>query len=145
MSDLSSAHTKLFEEGIKARRNVVGDAYVDKALEGGSSNFAKPMQELVTEFCWGSVWTRPGLSLKQRSLINIGMLCALNRGPELGNHVRGAIRNGLTPLEVREAILQVSVYCGMPAGLEGFKIAERIINDMVEKGEYKPEKEGELC
>jgi 4-carboxymuconolactone decarboxylase len=111
--DLSAIHQKLFEVGIAERRTVVGDAYVDKALQGGSSDFAKPMQELVTEFCWGSVWTRPGLERKQRSLINVGMLCALNRGPELGNHVRGAIRNGCTEVEVREAILQVSVYCGM--------------------------------
>ncbi|RFU27070.1 hypothetical protein B7463_g9273, partial [Scytalidium lignicola] len=111
--ELAKIHKTLFEVGIAERRNVVGDAYVDKALAGGSSEFAQPMQQLVTEFCWGSVWTRPGLERKQRSLINIGMLCALNRGPELGNHIRGAIRNGLTELEVREAILQVSVYCGM--------------------------------
>ncbi|KAH8812577.1 AhpD-like protein [Xylogone sp. PMI_703] len=135
--ELAKIHKTLFEVGIAERRKVVGDAYVDRALAGGSSEFAQPMQQLVTEFCWGSVWTRPGLERKQRSLINIGMLCALNRGPELGNHIRGAIRNGLTELEIREAILQVSVYCGMPAGLEGFKIAERVIEDMIEKGEYK--------
>jgi len=97
------------------------------------------MQELVTEYCWGHVWTRPGLSRDKRSLLNIGMLSALNRGPELGNHIRGAINNGLTPTEIREALLQVAVYCGMPAGLEGFKISEAVINDMIEKGEYKPE------
>jgi len=135
-----SAHKELFDLGIKMRREVVGDAYVDKALAGGSSEYAKPMQELVTEFCWGAVWTRPGLDKKQRSLLNLGMLCALNRGPELGNHVRGAINNGLTPIEIREAILQVSVYCGMPAGLEGFKISERVINEMIANGEYKPSK-----
>ena len=83
------------------------------------------------------MWNRPGLERKQRSLLNIGMLCALNRGPELGNHVRGAINNGLTPVEIREAILQVSVYVGMPAGLEGFKIAERVIEEMKRNGEYK--------
>ena len=137
-SKYDQVHKELFDLGLKTRREVVGDAYVDKALQGGSSEFAKPMQELVTEFCWGSVWTRPGLDRKQRSLINIGMLSALNRGPELGNHVRGAINNGLTPIEIREAILQVSVYCGMPAGLEGFKIAERVINEMIQNGEYKP-------
>lgn len=140
MSVSDNVHKELFDLGLKTRREVVGDAYVDKALQAGSSDFAKPMQELVTEFCWGSVWTRPGLDRKQRSLINIGMLSALNRGPELGNHVRGAIRNGLTPVEVREAILQVAVYCGMPAGLEGFKIAEKIINDMTASGEYTPPK-----
>jgi len=95
------------------------------------------MQEVVTEFCWGTIWNRPGLDRKQRSLLNIGMLSALNRGPELGNHIRGAINNGLTDVEIREALLQVSIYVGMPAGLEGFKIAERVINEMVENGEYK--------
>ena len=135
--ELTELHSKLFEAGLKTRREVVGDAYVEKALEAGSSDFAKPMQELVTEFCWGAVWNRPGLERKQRSLLNIGMLCALNRGPELGNHIRGAINNGLTPVEIREAILQVSVYVGMPAGLEGFKIAERVIEEMKKNGEYK--------
>ena len=136
-SDLEAVHSKLFEAGLKTRREVVGDAYVDKALEAGSSDFAKPMQELVTEFCWGVVWNRPGLDRKQRSLLNIGMLSALNRGPELGNHIRGAINNGLSEVEIREAILQVSVYVGMPAGLEGFKIAEKVINEMIANGEYK--------
>lgn len=139
-SDIDNLHKQLFDAGIKTRREVVGDAYVDKALAGGSSDFAKPMQDLVTEMCWGHVWNRPGLERKQRSLLNIGMLSALNRGPELGNHIRGAINNGLTPIEIREALLQVSVYCGMPAGLEGFKIAEKVIKDMTEAGEYKPEK-----
>lgn len=83
--DLTATHKQLFDVGIATRRSVVGDTYVDKAIAGGSSNFARPMQELVTEFCWGSVWTRPGLERRDRSLLNIGMLCALNRGPELGN------------------------------------------------------------
>lgn len=136
-SDLTALHAKLFEAGLKTRREVVGDAYVDKALSAASSSFARPMQEVVTEFCWGTIWNRPGLDRKQRSLLNIGMLSALNRGPELGNHIRGAINNGLTDVEIREALLQVSIYVGMPAGLEGFKIAERVINEMVESGEYK--------
>jgi len=136
-TDLTSLHQQLFEAGLKTRREVVGESYVSRALEAGSSSFAKPMQELVTEFCWGVVWNRPGLDRKQRSLLNIGMLSALNRGPELGNHIRGAINNGLTDVEIREAILQVSVYVGMPAGLEGFKVAERVIKEMVEAGEYK--------
>ncbi|KAI9808855.1 MAG: hypothetical protein M1827_007178 [Pycnora praestabilis] len=131
--------SELFDSGLKLRREVVGDSYVNKALQNGSSDFAKPMQELVTEMCWGKVWNRPGLERKQRSLLNIGMLSALNRGPELGNHIRGAINNGLTHIEIREALLQVAVYVGMPAGLEGFKIAERVINEMVAAGEYKME------
>lgn len=129
---------ELFDIGLQTRREVAGNTYVDRALAGGSSEFAKPMQELVTEFCWGAVWNRPGLDRKQRSLLNIGMLSALNRGPELGTHVRGAINNGLTPVEIREALLQVSVYCGMPAGIDGFKIAEKVINEMIANGEYKP-------
>lgn len=79
--NIETLHKDLFEAGIKTRREVVGDAYVDKAIQGGSSDFAKPMQELVTEMCWGHVWNRPGLERKQRSLLNIGMLSALNRGP----------------------------------------------------------------
>ncbi len=133
-----AAHKTLYEAGIKCRREVVGDAYVDRALAAGCSDFSRPMQELVTEATWGLVWRRPGLDRKQRSLLNIGMLCALNRSAELATHVRGAIRNGLTMVEVREAILQVSQYVGMPAGLEGFKVAEKVINEMVAAGEYRP-------
>ena len=95
------------------------------------------MQELVTEFCWGVVWNRLGHGRKQRSLLNIGMLSALNRGPELGNHIRGVINNGLGEVEIREAILQVSVHVCMLTGLEGFKVAERVINEMIADGEYK--------
>ena len=92
------------------------------------------MQELVTEACWGSVWTRPGLEKKQRSLLNIAMLCALNRSTELGVHVRGAVNNGATEVEIRETLLQAAIYCGMPAGIEGFKIAEKVITDMKKEG-----------
>ncbi|KAF5615740.1 4-carboxymuconolactone decarboxylase [Fusarium sp. NRRL 25303] len=121
------AHKTIFDKGLKIRYEVAGSTYVDAALANGSSDFARPMQELVTEACWGSVWSRPGLERKQRSLLNIAMLCALNRGPELAAHVRGAINNGATDIEIRETLLQASIYCGMPAGLEGFKIAEKVI------------------
>ncbi|CVK96634.1 related to uncharacterized homolog of gamma-carboxymuconolactone decarboxylase subunit [Fusarium mangiferae] len=121
------AHKTLFDKGLKIRYEVAGSAYVDAALANGSSDFARPMQDLVTEACWGCVWSRPGLERKQRSLLNIAMLCALNRGPELAAHVRGAINNGATDIEIRETLLQASIYCGMPAGLEGFKIAEKVI------------------
>ncbi|KAK1765127.1 4-carboxymuconolactone decarboxylase [Phialemonium atrogriseum] len=126
-NDESTAHKTLFDKGLKIRYEVAGTAYVDAALAGGSSEFARPMQELVTEACWGSVWSRPGLERKQRSLLNIAMLCALNRGPELAAHVRGAINNGASEVEIRETILQAAIYCGMPAGIEGFKIAEKVI------------------
>ncbi|KAJ2901600.1 hypothetical protein MKZ38_001620 [Zalerion maritima] len=129
----SAAHKTLFDKGLKVRYEVAGPAYVDAALAGGSSDFARPMQELVTEACWGSVWSRPGLERKQRSLLNIAMLCALNRGPELAAHVRGAINNGASEIEIRETLLQAAIYCGMPAGIEGFKIAEKTIRAVEEE------------
>lgn len=128
-ADVEAAHKTLFEAGLQMRYAVAGKSYVDTALANGSSSFARPMQELVTEACWGSIWTRPGLELKTRSMLNIAMLCALNRSTELGVHVRGAINNGATEVEIRETILQASIYCGMPSGMEGFKVAERVINE----------------
>ncbi|KAL1992327.1 hypothetical protein VTN49DRAFT_4359 [Thermomyces lanuginosus] len=129
-------HKVLFEEGLKVRREVVGDDYVDRALANGSTEFSRPGQELITEFCWGYAWTRPGLERKQRSLMNIGILMALNRSPELGVHIRGAIRNGLTETEIREAILHATTYCGVPAGVEAMKVAERVLDEMAAKGEH---------
>ncbi|KAF3403083.1 4-carboxymuconolactone decarboxylase [Talaromyces pinophilus] len=102
----------------------------------GSTEFSRAGQELVTEFCWGYAWTRPGLGRKQRSLMNNGILMALNRGPELAVHVRGAIRNGLTETEVREAILHATTYTGVAVGVEGMKITEKVLNEMAEKGEH---------
>jgi 4-carboxymuconolactone decarboxylase len=134
---IAAAHKTLFDAGLAIRYEVAGQVYVDRALTNGSSDFARPMQELVTEACWGSVWSRPGLERKQRSLLNIAMLCALNRSAELAVHVRGAVNNGASEIEIRETVLQVSIYCGMPAGLEGFKVAERVILEM------KAEKEAE--
>ncbi|KFZ00058.1 hypothetical protein V500_01191 [Pseudogymnoascus sp. VKM F-4518 (FW-2643)] len=127
---LSEAHSTIFGEGLKIRYQVAGKEYVDRSLQNGSSDFARPMQELVTEACWGSVWSRPGLEKKQRSLLNIAMLCALNRGTELAVHVRGAVNNGASEVEIRETLLQAAIYCGMPAGIEGFKVAEKVITDM---------------
>ncbi|KAL2221282.1 4-carboxymuconolactone decarboxylase family protein [Thermoascus aurantiacus ATCC 26904] len=132
-------HQQLFEEGLKVRRAVVGDDYVDRALANGSTEFSRAGQELVTEWCWGYAWTRPGLDRKQRSLLNIGMLMALNRAPELAVHIRGAIRNGLTEVEIREAILHATTYCGVPAGVDAMKTAERVLNEMAEKGEHPRE------
>ncbi|KAH6970714.1 4-carboxymuconolactone decarboxylase [Ilyonectria robusta] len=135
----NDSHTDLFAAGLKNRREVVGNAYVDAALRNGSSEFAYPGQQLVTEWCWGNVWSRPGLERKQRSLLNIGMLIALKSWPELGIHVRGALNNGLSEVEIREAVLQATIYCGVPAGVEAMKVAEKTINDMVQKGEHKRE------
>ena len=135
-------HKQLFEDGLKVRRAVVGDAYVDRALANGSSEFGRAGQEIVTEFCWGYAWTRPGLERRDRSLLNIGMLMALNRQPELAVHVRGGRNNGLSELEIREAIIHATTYCGVPAGVDAFKTAEAVFNDMAEKGE-KPRELGE--
>ncbi len=120
---------ELFDKGLKVRRAVVGDAYVDAALNG-ADDFSMPMQELVTEFCWGEVWTRPGLDRRSRSILNLGMISALNRPEELATHVRGAINNGVTKEEIRECFLQVAVYVGMPAGLGCFKIAKQVFKEM---------------
>ncbi len=111
----SEAHKTLFEEGLAIRRSVAGSNYVDASF-ARQTEFSAPLQELVTEVGWGWIWARPGLSRQQRSLLNIGMLCALNRSTELGVHVRGAMRNGLSEVEVREALLQVGGYVGLPAG-----------------------------
>ncbi|KAI0427127.1 AhpD-like protein [Xylaria sp. FL1042] len=136
---INELHEHLFEEGLKVRRSVVGDAYVDRALANGSSEFSQPNQNLVTEWCWGYAWTRPGLDRKQRSLLNIAMLIALNRSPELAAHIRGARNNGLSELEIREAILHCTVYCGVPAGVEATKVAEKVLDEMAEKGEMARE------
>ncbi|KAJ5732163.1 Carboxymuconolactone decarboxylase [Penicillium malachiteum] len=132
-------HHQLFEEGLKVRRAVVGDSYVNRALENGSTEFSRPAQELITEWAWGNIWTRPGLERRDRSLLNIGMLMALNRAPELAVHIRGARNNGLSELEIREAILHATVYCGAPAGVDAMKVAEQVLNEMAEKGEMPRE------
>lgn len=125
--------TELYDQGMAVRRAVLGDAYVDRSLQTGTE-FRKPMQELVTEFCWGAVWNRPGLERKTRSLINLAMLTALNRSTELGAHVRGAVNNGATKEEIQEVLLQAAVYCGMPAGLESFRVAEKVLDDLADEG-----------
>jgi 4-carboxymuconolactone decarboxylase len=119
----------LLDRGMQVRRAVLGDAYVDRALQSGTE-FRKPMQELVTEFCWGAIWSREGLDRKTRSLVNIGMLTALNRSTELAAHIRGAVNNGATKEEIQEVLLQTAVYCGMPAGLESFRVAEKVFDDL---------------
>ena len=120
---------ELFEKGMKVRRAVVGDSYVDASLQA-ADDFSMPMQELVTEFCWGEVWTRPGLDRRSRSILNLGMIAALNRPEELAIHVRGAINNGVTKQEIGECFLQVAVYAGMPSGLGCFKIARQVFKEM---------------
>ncbi|KAK5135636.1 hypothetical protein LTR08_004937 [Meristemomyces frigidus] len=135
--EVAKAHEVLYNEGIKMRYKVAGKEYVDRSLKAADNPFAKPMQEYVAEACWGWVWTRPGLELKTRSFLNIAMLCAQNRGTELGTHVRGALTNGASEEEIREVILQAAGYCGMPAGIEGFRVAGKVIADWKKEQEAK--------
>jgi len=124
---IDELHKHLFEKGLEVRRSVVGDEYVDRALANGSTEFSRAGQELVTEWCWGYAWTRPGLDRQQRSLINIGMLMALNRAPELAAHIRGARNNGLSELQIREAILHATTYLGVPAGVDAMKTVQYLL------------------
>src|SRR5580700_10310135 len=106
--------SELFTKGLKIRTEVLGEAYVHKAL-ASMDDFNRPLQELVTEYCWGAVWGREGLDRSQRSMLNLAMISALNRPHELKAHIRGALVNGVTPVEIREILLQVAIYCGVPA------------------------------
>jgi 4-carboxymuconolactone decarboxylase len=117
-----------FEEGLRTRKEVLGEVYVDRALEN-VTEFTEPLQKLITEYCWGAVWSRDGIDRKTRSLLNLGMLTALNRRHELAAHVRGAVNNGCTPVEIREVLLQAAVYCGLPAALDAFRTAERTLQE----------------
>jgi 4-carboxymuconolactone decarboxylase len=112
-----------FDVGLQTRREVLGAEHVDRSL-AQASDFARPMQELVTEYCWGAVWSRPGLDRKARSLLNIVMLTALGRSHELEIHVRGAVTNGVSATEIQEALLQAAIYCGVPAAMEAMRTAE---------------------
>jgi 4-carboxymuconolactone decarboxylase len=118
-----------FERGLSVRREVLGGAHVDRSL-AQVTDFGSPVQELVTEMCWGDVWTRPGLDRRTRSLLNLVILTALNRMHEFSVHVRGALRNGCTEDEIREALLHTLPYCGAPAALESFRVAERVLNEI---------------
>jgi 4-carboxymuconolactone decarboxylase len=118
-----------FERGLKTRRSVLGDAYVDRSLSS-ADDFNWAMQQLATEFCWDEIWNRPGLDRKSRSLLNLGMIAALNRPHEFKIHIRGALNNGMTKEELREVFLQIAVYCGVPAGLDAFRNAKEVFTEM---------------
>jgi len=122
-------HSETYEQGIAMRRAVLGDKHVDRSL-AQVSEFSRPVQELVTEYCWGVIWNRDGLERKTRSLLNLAMLTALNRSHELAVHVRGAINNGVTIAEIQETLLQTAVYVGAPAALEAFRVAEKVLTEM---------------
>jgi 4-carboxymuconolactone decarboxylase len=121
-------HEESYQEGLQIRREVLGAEHVDRSV-AQVSEFARPIQELVTEYCWGMVWSREGLPRATRSLLNIVMLTALNRPHELGIHVRGALTNGVTVEEIQEALLQTAIYVGVPAALESFRIADGILKE----------------
>lgn len=118
-----------YDKGMTIRRATLGDAYVDKAI-GDVDDFTRDLQELVTTYCWGEVWGREGLDRRTRSIINLAMLTALNRPHELGAHVRGAINNGVTPSEIKEILLQTGIYCGVPAMIDGFRTARRVLREI---------------
>ena len=118
----------LFKRGLAVRKDVLGSDYVEKSL-AQADEFSRPLQELVTEYCWGAVWTRPGLPRKTRSLLNLAMLATLNRQHELKLHVMGALRNGCTQAEIQETLLQVTIYAGVPAGVEAFRTARAAITE----------------
>ena len=117
-----------YDRGLTIRKSVLGNEFVDKAI-ASADDFNRPMQDLTTEYCWGYVWTRPGLNKKTRSMLNLAMLAALNRGPELKLHVNGALNNGLSKEEIKEVFLQVAIYCGIPAGLDAFKTARDVFKE----------------
>ncbi len=118
--------TSLYEQGLAVRKAVLGDEYVENSIRN-ADEFNRPLQELVTEYCWGAVWTREGLPRKTRSLLNLAMLATLNRPHELELHVRGALRNGCTKEEIREVLLQVAIYVGVPAAVDSFRIARKAL------------------
>ncbi|ODM46242.1 4-carboxymuconolactone decarboxylase [Ruegeria sp. PBVC088] len=107
----------------------MGDTYVDASLDK-ATDFSWPMQQLVTEYCWDEIWNRPGLSRRDRSILNLGMISALNRQHELRTHVRGALNNGLTKEEITEIFLQVAIYCGVPAAIDSFRSAQQVLDEI---------------
>lgn len=114
---------ELFQRGLEIRKSVLGAEFVEKSI-ASANEFNMPMQRLVTEYCWGAVWGREELPKKTRSMLNLAMLCALNRPHELKMHIGGALRNGLTKTEIREVFLQVAIYCGVPAAVDAFRVAK---------------------
>ena len=119
----------MYEKGLANRKAVLGAEYVDKAIQG-ADDFNRPFQELVTTYCWGEVWGREELSRKTRSMLNIAMLALLNRPHEFKLHVRGALTNGVSRTEIREVLMQVAIYGGVPAGVDGFRNAREVFSEI---------------
>lgn len=133
MSERPEFQTELFQKGVAMRRQVLGDAHVERSL-AGVSDLTATLQKMVTEWAWGDVWQRPGLSKQERSMLNIGMLTALNRPHELRVHVRGALRNGVSEDKIVEIILQTAIYCGFPAALDSMRTVADSISEFRAEG-----------
>jgi len=119
----------LWEKGLEIRREVVGEPHVERSL-AAADDFNMPLQAYITRYAWGDIWRRPGLDRRSRSILNLGMLTALNRPAELKLHLRGALRNGVTREEIRECLLQTAVYCGAPAALDAFRVAREVFAEL---------------
>ena len=120
---------KTYETGLKIRSEVLGKEYVENSMKL-ADEFNKPFQEFVTEYCWGAGWGRPGLTRKERSMLNLAMISILNRNHELKLHIRGALTNGLTKDQIREIFMQVAIYAGVPAGVDAFRQAREVFAEM---------------
>lgn len=140
-ADSSSCQT-LFDKGFAIRAEVTGAQHVEKSWTN-ASDFSRPMQELATQAGWGLIWGRPGLDRRTRSLLNVAMLVALGKDTELGVHVKGAIKNGATEMEIQEAIMQASIYSGLPAGLAGTRVADKALQELKDEEEKEKEKENQ--
>ena len=121
-----------YDRGLEIRKSVLGNEFVDKAITS-ADEFNRPTQDPTTEYCWGYVWGRDGLTRKTRSFLNLAMLCALNRPHELKTHVRGALANGATKEEILEVFMQVAIYCGVPAGVDAFRNAKEVFSELDKK------------
>ena len=120
---------EVFDRGFAIRKSVLGAEFVEKSF-AAADGFNRPMQELVTEYCWGAVWGREELPFKTRSMLNLAMISALNRPHELKMHVKGALKNGVTRDEIREVFMQVAIYCGVPAGVDAFRNAKEVFAEL---------------
>ena len=121
-----------YETGLKIRSEVLGKEYVENSMKS-ADDFNKPFQEFVTEYCWGAGWGRPGLSRKERSMLNLAMTSILNRPHELKLHIRGALTNGLTKDQIREVFMQVAIYAGVPAAVDSFRVAREALVELEKK------------
>ena len=123
-----------FEDGLRMRKQVMGEAFVEKAF-ANADDFSAPLQEFVTRNAWGTVWNREGLDLKTRSMITLSMLTALGRSHEIKGHVRGALNNGVTTEEIREVLLHATVYCGVPLAIDAFRAAQEVLAELAAQGQ----------